>query len=566
MNNLRMQNKLLLIAIVPMIIALSVALAIIANLQAKSVTNMIDNHESLLRSERQKQISDAVKITQKIIQREITSASANNQNQQQTLTDVRDLLQQARYGDSNLGYFFIYDSKGINIADAANAANQGQDRFSLQDKNGVFLIQELIKASQSGGDFVEYVYPKPGTDTLQPKLSYAAPVAGTDWFIGTGVYIDDIEKDLAIFSESTWQQLYTQIQSAVISAIVLVILTSLLMLWIAKRIANPIHDMLNTLNDIADGEGDLTRRLDIQGSDEIAQLGDAFNRFTSKLQHIISAVADVTHQVTDSASSLSLQTQKTTEQLTIHNNETDQVVTAVTQMNSTSNDVAENVTQVADATQLATQDSLLAQDNVNTSNTAITTLVDEVEQASGHMTSLHEQSQKIDHVLQVIGAVAEQTNLLALNAAIEAARAGEQGRGFAVVADEVRSLASRTQDSTLEIKVMLDGLHQFVAQAVSAMKTSQETSVHVMQSSTNISSSLSAVTDAVDAINGMTTHIATAATEQSSVTDEINRNMINIQDVVSQLLESSHETTQVSTDLSAAGKELETLLGQFKLS
>ncbi|PKH09038.1 methyl-accepting chemotaxis protein [Moritella sp. Urea-trap-13] len=566
MNNLRMQSKLLLIAIVPMMIALFVALAIIANLQANSVTSMIDNHESLLRSERQKQISDAVKITQKIIQRQMNLASANNLNQQQSLADVRDLLKQARYGDNNLGYFFIYDSQGINIADATNEANQGQNRFALQDKNGVMLIQELIKASQSGGGFVEYVYPKPGTDSLQPKLSYSAPIASTDWFIGTGVYIDDIEKELATFSASTWQQLYTQIQSAIISAIVLVMLTSLVMLWIAKRVANPINDMLNTLNDIADGEGDLTRRLDIKGSDEIAQLGGAFNRFTSKLQCIISAVADVTHQVTDSATSLSQQTQKTTEQLTIHNNETDQVVTAVTQMNATANDVAENVIQVADATKLATQDSLLAQDNVSTSNNAITNLVDNVEQASGHMSSLHDQSQKIDHVLQVIGAIADQTNLLALNAAIEAARAGEQGRGFAVVADEVRSLASRTQDSTLEIKVMLDGLHQFVAQAVSAMKTSQETSAHVMQSSTQISGSLSAVTDAVDAINDMTTHIATAATEQSSVSDEINRNMINIRDVVTQLLASSHETTQVSTDLSAAGKELETLLSQFKLS
>ncbi|WP_017223763.1 methyl-accepting chemotaxis protein [Moritella dasanensis] len=566
MNNLRMQNKLLLIAIVPMMIALFVALGIIANLQANSVTSMINDHESLLRSERQKQISDAVKITQKIIQREIINAAANNKNQQQTLTDVRDLLKQARYGDNNLGYFFIYDSKGINIADAANEANQGQNRFTLKDKNGVMLIQELIKASQSGGGFVEYVYPKPGTDTVQPKLSYSAPIAGTDWFIGTGVYVDDIESDLAIFSASAWQQLYTQIQSAIISAIVLIILTSLMMLWIAKRVANPINDMLNTLNDIADGEGDLTRRLDIKGTDEIAQLGDAFNRFTSKLQFIISAVADVTHQVSDSATSLSQQTKKTTEQLTIHNNETDQVVTAVTQMNATANDVAENVIQVADATHLATQDSLLAQDNVSTSNTAITNLVDNVEQASGHMNSLHEQSQKIDHVLQVIGAIADQTNLLALNAAIEAARAGEQGRGFAVVADEVRSLASRTQDSTLEIKVMLDGLHQFVAKAVSAMKTSQETSAHVMQSSTQISGSLSAVTDAVDAINDMTSHIATAATEQSSVTDEINRNMINIRDVVTQLLDSSHETTQVSTDLSAAGEELETLLSQFKLS
>ncbi|MGC3832963.1 methyl-accepting chemotaxis protein [Moritella viscosa] len=566
MDNLKIQNKLLLIAIVPMVISLLATLAIITNLQTNSVTTMIHDHELLLRTERQKQISDAVKITQKIVQREITNAKAQNITQKQTLANVRDILKHARYGDKNLSYFFIYDSKGINIADASNEKNQGQNRFSLKDKNGVLLIQELIKASQSGGGFVEYVYPKPGTDTLQPKLSYSAPITGTDWFIGTGVYVDDIANDLTTFSHSVWQQFYTQIKLAITSAIILVILTSLFMLWIAKRLAKPINDMLNTLNDIADGEGDLTRRLDIKGSDEIALLGGAFNRFTTKLQHIISAVADVTHQVSDSANNLSQQTKKTTEQLTIHNNETDQVVTAVTEMNATANDVAENVIQVADATQMATKDSLLAQNNVRTSSTAITTLVDNVEQASGYMSSLHDQSQKIDHVLQVIGAIADQTNLLALNAAIEAARAGEQGRGFAVVADEVRSLASRTQESTLEIKVMLDGLHQFVAQAVSAMKTSQETSTHAMQSSTQISGSLSAVTDAVDAINEMTNHIATAATEQSSVTDEINRNMVNIRDVVAQLLESSHETTQVSTDLSTAGEQLETLLSQFKLA
>ncbi|SGY89603.1 Hypothetical methyl-accepting chemotaxis protein, partial [Moritella viscosa] len=459
-----MQNKLLLIAIVPMVISLLATLAIITNLQTNSVTTMIHDHELLLRTERQKQISDAVKITQKIVQREITNAKAQNITQKQTLANVRDILKHARYGDKNLSYFFIYDSKGINIADASNEKNQGQNRFSLKDKNGVLLIQELIKASQSGGGFVEYVYPKPGTDTLQPKLSYSAPITGTDWFIGTGVYVDDIANDLTTFSHSVWQQFYTQIKLAITSAIILVILTSLFMLWIAKRLAKPINDMLNTLNDIADGEGDLTRRLDIKGSDEIALLGGAFNRFTTKLQHIISAVADVTHQVSDSANNLSQQTKKTTEQLTIHNNETDQVVTAVTEMNATANDVAENVIQVADATQMATKDSLLAQNNVRTSSTAITTLVDNVEQASGYMSSLHDQSQKIDHVLQVIGAIADQTNLLALNAAIEAARAGEQGRGFAVVADEVRSLASRTQESTLEIKVMLDGLHQFVAQ------------------------------------------------------------------------------------------------------
>jgi methyl-accepting chemotaxis protein len=561
MNNFKMKNKLLLIAILPMAIALSVALTIIVNLQTDAVENTINDHQNLLLSERKKQLRDAVNITRKVISSELDT----EKDSVRALDNIRKMLKTVRFSENNSGYFFIYDSEGYNIVHAAAEQEQGQNRFALQDPNGIKIIQELIKAGQSGGGFFSYVYAKPGSATPQPKLSYAAPIEGTNWFIGTGVYIDDIDREVALFSAVAWEQMWAQIKSAITSSLILAILTIMLMLWVARRVAQPINIMVKTLEDIADGEGDLTRRLDITGKDEIAQLGEAFNRFVSKLHGIITEVSSATHQVSNAASSLTLQTQQTAKQLAIHNNETDQIVTAVTEMSATANDVAQNVTQVADATNAATQDSQVAQDKVAASTGAITVLVEEVEQAGSHMSSLHEQSQKIDGVLQVIGSIAEQTNLLALNAAIEAARAGEQGRGFAVVADEVRSLASRTQDSTLEIKEMLDGLHQLVSQAVDAMKTSQNTSIRAAESSSEISDSLSAVTNAVDEINDMANHIATAATEQSSVTEEINRNMVTIRDVVTNLLESSHESAQVSEDLSAAGCQLENLLSQFKL-
>ncbi len=561
MNKLRMKNKLLLIAILPMTIALIVALTIIFNFQSDSTESNIKDHHDLLVSERQGQLRDSVHIAQGAVEHELSSHS----NKTRALAKVREMLNPIRFAENNSGYFFIYDSKGYNIVNPTAPQNEGKNLLNLTDPNGVSIIRELIKAGQSGGGFFRYVFAKPGASSPQPKLSYAAPIKGTDWYIGTGVYIDDIDHETATFAETARQHMWDQMQTAIISALILAAFTALAMIWIAQRVAKPINDMLDTLNDIADGEGDLTQRLEISGTDEIADLASAFNRFVTKLHTIITEVSATTSQMSNAAESITRQTQQSAEQLAIHNNETDQIVTAVTEMSATAHEVAQSATQVADATRNATQDSHVAQDNVTTSTGSISALVEEVEQAGEHINSLYDQSQKIDGVLQVIGSIAEQTNLLALNAAIEAARAGEQGRGFAVVADEVRSLASRTQASTHEIKEMLDGLHQLVAHAVAAMKTSQETSVHAVDSSSQISDSLSAVTNAVDAINDMTNHIATAATEQSSVTEEINRNMVAIREVVTHLLETSHESSQVSEELSDAGNTLERLVNQFKL-
>ncbi|WP_299021871.1 methyl-accepting chemotaxis protein [uncultured Photobacterium sp.] len=561
MNKLKLKSKLLLLSLLPMFIFMGVAISIVVSLENKALNEEVTHFKERLVQERKDKLKDAITVAQHGVDAVLT----DNDNPAVALEKVRKLLTPLRFANDRSGYFFIYDMNGVNQAHATSPANHGQNRLNLQDANGVAYIKEMIQAARSGGGFVGYSYPKSSGGQPQPKLSYAISVNNGKWFIGTGLYIDDIDTEVAEYHGQAKASMEERFELVLLSALVLVTVSIICILFVAGRMTRPVQNMAQTLNEIADGEGDLTRRLDVQGHDEIAELGSAFNRFVEKLQTIISQVSDVTDNVNGAAGNIHEQTIRLTQQLQEHNNETEQIVTAVTEMSTAASEVAMNANEVANATSNASTDSYSAQERVDTSVVSITALVDEVDQAAQHIHSLNQQSQKIDNVLKVIGEIAEQTNLLALNAAIEAARAGEQGRGFAVVADEVRGLASRTQSSTKEIKEMLDELHTLVSQAVSSMTHSQSTCNEAVGAANSITDSLSAVTGAVETINDMTSQIATAATEQSSVTDEINRNMVAIQDIVSELLQAGGTSEQVVNELNNAGTELQQLVGQFKI-
>ncbi|MCE9783618.1 methyl-accepting chemotaxis protein [Shewanella algae] len=552
MSSLSLRNKLLLLALLPLLTVSIVLMLASWTVESDALESEITNFREKLLNERRQELVHVTEVAKEIVSFQRSQGG-----------DYKAALRDVRFGSA--GYFFVYNGKGKNLFHALLPKLEGTDQIGMTDPKGTKIIVGLLNAARSGDGILTYYYQKPGTNELVEKIGYAAMVPGTDWIIGTGAYVDDIEASVAEYRQTALEDMEGKLWLTLMIVIVITLITATLILFAAQRTVTPIRNMLDNLNDIAQGEGDLTKRLQVHGEDEIAQLGQAFNRFVDKLQHIIRDVTTATHEVQDASGSIHAQTQAIAAQLANHNNETDQVVTAITEMSSTAQEVAMNTTQVAEATHVASDEVAKAQECVDTSLTEISTLMAEINSAADHIQSLNEQSQKINSVLSVIGGIAEQTNLLALNAAIEAARAGEQGRGFAVVADEVRSLASRTQASTLEINEMLSELHRLVSQAVSAMEESQQSCHRSVESSRLISESLGAVTSSVTSINDMSTQIATAATEQSSVTEEINRNIYAIQEIVAELLHSSEEAARVSQTVSHSGDNLGQLVNQFRV-
>ncbi|GGQ24185.1 methyl-accepting chemotaxis protein [Shewanella litoralis] len=549
-----LRNKLLGLSLIPLSLILAVLLSLFYVNEGTSLEHDIAQFRGELVSERKNQLAEATEIARGVVEYQLSLGSSG---------DVKQALRDLRFGSA--GYFYIYDTAGVNIFHATMPELEGQNKIDMTDPNGTKVIVGLLNAAKSGDGIFSYFYKKPGTEQLIDKIGYAVMVPNTNWMLGTGAYIDDIEESIAKFRDEKTERMNNKTVMFLLMALGLTGITAFVVVWMAHKLVVPIQNMANSLNDIAKGEGDLTKRLDVTSEDEIGQLGSAFNLFVDKLQTIIGDVASATDRVKHGAQSISGQTVSMTEQLYSHNNEIDQIVTAITEMSATANDVAHNTSMVADATHTASGNVTKAQECVDTSLTEVSNLMKQIDNAAADVKSLSEQSQKINSVLSVIGGIAEQTNLLALNAAIEAARAGEQGRGFAVVADEVRNLASRTQSSTVEINDMLSQLHKLVTKAVQTMQESQTSCLSSVESSRAISESLGAVTSSVTSISDMSTQIATAATEQSSVTEEIHRNVNSVQEIVNSLLAASQDASGLSKDVANEGQTLAKLVGQFKV-
>lgn len=267
----------------------------------------------------------------------------------------------------------------------------------------------------------------------------------------------------------------------------------------------------------------------------------------------------------EAAKNLDQQTGRSVGTINHHSQETEKVVTAVTEMAATAREVAANTNATSDAIDSANNQISDAQQEVAKAINSIDQLVKEVNTTSDAIQSLSEQTVRITSVIEVIGGIAEQTNLLALNAAIEAARAGEQGRGFAVVADEVRSLASRTQSSTKEINEMLSALQSGVKTAVTTMAASQQRGEQTVQDSSVIQHRLSDIKQAVGTIHDMGIQTASAAEEQSAVAEDINQNLVAIQQIVLELREDLQEAEQISSALALSGKQVKQLVGNFRV-
>ena len=340
----------------------------------------------------------------------------------------------------------------------------------------------------------------------------------------------------------------------------------LLVIWLVGHgIARPLKQMVAMLDDIAQGEGDLTRRLVSDRADELGAIARGFNTFLSKLQGMITQVVTSVQSVSDSSEHTADIAIRTNQGVHKQMSEIDQVATAVHEMTATAQDVARNATQAAQAASHADQAASQGMQIVRDTSTSIGALAMEIGKAVGVVQTLAKDSENINAILTAIRGIAEQTNLLALNAAIEAARAGEQGRGFAVVADEVRNLAQKTQQATEEIQSMIQQLQQGTRDVVRVMEDSQQRTDESVQHAAKAAQALETITQAVSVINDMNTQIASAAEEQSAVADDINRNVINIGQVANEVASGADESSAASAGLTKLAEQQRRLINQFRV-
>ncbi|MGY3914440.1 methyl-accepting chemotaxis protein [Aeromonas australiensis] len=412
------------------------------------------------------------------------------------------------------------------------------------------LTNALIDQSKASQGLVPIYFDNEGRD----KLLWAVDVPNTDWELLLVLDKDALNAPLSSL-------LMTQLGIAV-----LVLVGSILAIsWLVSMLLGPLTKVSQALARIADGNGDLTQRIKIDANDEVGQLARSFNRFVGSQHQLIGNIRQLANELNADAERSLVTNQAAVDELQRQQQEVTMVATAVTEMASATMEIAGNAENTAAAAQQSAQSSEQGKMLVNKTRQSINGLAEEVGQATEVIGELSRHAQAITSILSTIQGIAEQTNLLALNAAIEAARAGEQGRGFAVVADEVRVLSRRTQDSTQQIQSTIETLQQTTARAVSLMQTSQGLADNSVQDADQAVRALEEITSAISLISDMAGQIATAAEEQTQVTGEITQNTTAIKDVSDEITAAAMRDLDQAHSLKGRAADLNQQVSTFIL-
>jgi methyl-accepting chemotaxis protein len=428
----------------------------------------------------------------------------------------------------------------------------------LKNISGLSSQSIFAKEIQDGLSRVsgEAVYTREYEDPALGDLTFfLRPVVGTPWMIATALPTamltarsDDVLKTLGMLQ------------------IPLVLLLIAILGFAFNRLMGRLTVLRTNIDSLSSGDADLTKRIPIHGEDELDAVGQSVNRFIAYQQSMIVDVRAGTEQISLGLGQLQEQSRNINQILNRHASETDQAVTAINEMSATADSVAQSANETAGFTQSANDAAQRSRDTVEQASVSVLALVAEVEDATQYVQEMQVDAKRITDVLGVIGGIAQQTNLLALNAAIEAARAGEQGRGFAVVADEVRALAGRSLQSTSEINEMLSRLEQGVSTAVGAMEKTKVSCQSTADRTSRVNEGLDGMASSVLRIHDLSAHIATAAEQQSAVTEEINQNMVAIRHMVGELVGCGQQTDTSVEALMLSNERLVAMINRFKVS
>ncbi|MEI5639949.1 MULTISPECIES: methyl-accepting chemotaxis protein [unclassified Pseudoalteromonas] len=440
----------------------------------------------------------------------------------------------------NTGYAFLVDKSG-NIISHQNSQHNGKKLRQIYPELSLDTIDQLQEVDGEKGTQLFYLHP------LDNRF-------GTEWYLA--VLID---------KSKAYSTLFDITMNSLIIAIVAVAIGVFSVRALALHLLQPLHDLESAITNMASGGGDLTRRLRIKNEDECGVVARQFNLFLAFLHDLVGRVkerADDVVSSSDAAKDLSTQSsQKLEQQVSLIEN----LATAMNQMSTTSTEIAGNAQQAASSITSVNDKTSEGQEIFLQAREQINALAEDINASFELSTQLAEYSQNIENILSVINGIAEQTNLLALNAAIEAARAGEQGRGFAVVADEVRTLASKTQESTTEIKTMIDQIQVSSNQVQQSMASSRDKTQLCVSQTEDATTMLEEISEMVKELMDRNIQIATAIEQQSVVIEEINKNTIHINDISVEVGSFSSKQFSASQELADNAHEQETLLSKFTL-
>jgi len=524
---------------------------VLAGLIIISSINLSQVYQSLLQqkhSANQQVVETAYSVIKHFHQLQNNGTLKEDQAKKQAI----EVLKSLRYDKNN--YFWVNDFTPTMIMHPIKPKLDGKNISGVKDPDGTALFVNMVTVVRANGQgFVPYKWAKPGFDNPVDKISFVKGFTPWQWIIGSGTYIDDID---AIFA--------TQRNKLLSYTFILIGFLILLGYFIGKSIIVPTYEASNLMKDIAQGDGDLTKTLDHRAQDEISRLAHYFNEFTQKMRGSLSDVANNSNVVLNHAESVA-NASESAQLLTQNQSDiTTQVATAMEQMTDQIRDVSNNASAAEQAASKARDNTSQGKAIISNTINQMQSLSINIDDVSKVVATLAAESDNIGSVLDVIRGVADQTNLLALNAAIEAARAGEQGRGFAVVADEVRTLANRTEQSINEIQQMIQKLQTDAQEAVSVVKISQDISSKTVEQTAKADDSLSEIDKLMELISEMNTQIARATEQQTQTANEVNLRINDLAGMTDESLATSDKLNDASLQLKSSSNNMSDVVSRFK--